>query len=63
MKYAMVQAKSHNCDVFNALDIMDNESFLRELKFMPGDGYLHYYLYNWSLSTRLSPQNIGIILV
>jgi glycylpeptide N-tetradecanoyltransferase len=55
MKYCLYQAKTQNFDVFNALDIMDNESFLRELKFMPGDGYLHYYLYNWSLSTRLTP--------
>ena len=50
-------------DVFNALDIMDNEMFLRELKFMPGDGYLHYYLYNWKLSKRLTPGDVGIILV
>ena len=63
MKYVLSQASAQNFDVFNALDIMDNEEYLKDLKFMPGDGYLHYYLYNWSMSTRLTPQDIGIILV
>ena len=49
MKYALYYAKESNFDVFNSLDIMNNEEFLHELKFAPGDGYLHYYLYNWSL--------------
>lgn len=26
---------------------MDNSLFVRELQFGAGDGYLHYYLYNW----------------
>ena len=56
LKYALFQAKENNMDVFNSLDIMNNEEFLQELKFMPGDGYLHYYLYNWSLKQRLTPQ-------
>lgn len=34
-------------DVFNALTILDNTLFLSDLQFGPGDGYLHYYLYNW----------------
>ena len=33
--------------MFNALDIMDNNKILEELKFGVGDGNLHYYLYNW----------------
>ena len=49
MKYALAQAAAHNLDVFNALDIMNNEDYLLDLKFMPGDGYLHYYLFNWNL--------------
>ncbi len=63
MKYALVQAKNQNFDVFNALDIMDNALFLSELKFMPGDGYLHYYLYNWGVNERLSQDDVAIILV
>ena len=34
-------------DVFNALDLMENQSFLKELKFGMGDGNLNYYLYNF----------------
>ena len=26
---------------------MDNPLFLKEEKFEPGDGKLHYYLFNW----------------
>ncbi len=63
MKYALSQAAENGFDVFNALDIMDNEEYLYELKFMPGDGYLHYYLYNWSVSNRLSPQDVALIIV
>jgi hypothetical protein len=33
MKYALVQAKANNFDVFTALDILDNEAYLNELKF------------------------------
>lgn len=36
-----------NFDVFNALDLMENDQFLNELKFGKGDGNLQYYLYNW----------------
>ncbi len=63
MKFALNQAKNIGFDVFNALDVMDNQEFLAELKFAPGDGYLHYYLYNWNLKNRLSPQQIGVVLV
>lgn len=34
-------------DVFNALDLMENKTFLEKLKFGVGDGNLQYYLYNW----------------
>lgn len=34
-------------DVFNALDLLDNKSFLEKLKFGVGDGNLQYYIYNW----------------
>ena len=33
--------------MFNALNVMDNQKVLDELKFGIGDGNLHYYLYNW----------------
>ena len=63
MKYALVKAKDLGFDVFNALDIMDNQEFLHELKFGVGDGFLHYYLYNWNLQQRLSVNQLGVVLV
>ncbi|CAE7059276.1 unnamed protein product [Rhizoctonia solani] len=44
---ALVLANKAKFDVFNALTLMDNFPFLKELNFGQGDGYLHYYLYNW----------------
>ncbi|KAG0454718.1 hypothetical protein HPP92_023668 [Vanilla planifolia] len=49
MNDLLIVAKQKDYDVFNALDVMENESFLKELKFGPGDGMLHYYLYNYRL--------------
>ncbi|TKA66126.1 hypothetical protein B0A55_09695 [Friedmanniomyces simplex] len=44
---ALILAKRDAFHVFNALTTMDNPLFLRESKFEPGDGRLHYYLFNW----------------
>ncbi|KAH6615776.1 acyl-CoA N-acyltransferase [Chaetomium sp. MPI-SDFR-AT-0129] len=44
---ALIFAKRHNFDVFNALSLMDNSLFLEQQKFGPGDGQLHYYLFNY----------------
>lgn len=40
----MLQAKF---DVFNALTLLDNPLFLEKQLFGPGDGQLHYYLFNY----------------
>ena len=63
MKDALLKAKSLDLDVFNALNILDNTLFLDELKFSAGDGYLHFYLYNWDMQRRLVPGDIGVVLV
>ncbi|ELK16938.1 Glycylpeptide N-tetradecanoyltransferase 2 [Pteropus alecto] len=47
MSDALIIAKSKGFDVFNALDLMENKTFLEKLKFGIGDGNLQYYLYNW----------------
>lgn len=47
MQDALISAKNAGFDVFNALDLMENKSFLEPLKFGIGDGNLQYYLYNW----------------
>ena len=50
-------------DVFNALDILQNSSFLKPLKFGIGDGRLRYYLYNWRIQEELPPSDVGLILL
>ncbi|PNW81548.1 hypothetical protein CHLRE_06g251100v5 [Chlamydomonas reinhardtii] len=62
---AMAVAAARGYDVFNALDLMQNESFLKELKFGMGDGQLHYYLYNWRLGGghSLQPGDVGLVLM
>ena len=50
-------------DVFNALDIFENASFLKDLKFGIGDGRLRYYLYNWRLNQELKPGQVGLVLL
>jgi glycylpeptide N-tetradecanoyltransferase len=61
MHDALVTAKNSDYDVFNALNLMDNEPFLEELKFGIGDGNLNYYLYNWKCPT-IEPKKIGLVL-
>lgn len=62
MEDALILAKQRDFDVFNALDIMDNMNFLKELKFGIGDGDLQYYLYNWRISNQVPPNEIGLVL-
>uniref|UniRef100_A0A1D1Z667 Glycylpeptide N-tetradecanoyltransferase n=1 Tax=Anthurium amnicola TaxID=1678845 RepID=A0A1D1Z667_9ARAE len=63
MHDTLIVAKQKDYDVFNALDVMHNETFLKELKFGPGDGQLHYYLYNYRLQHPLKPSELGLVLL
>ncbi|KAM0749018.1 N-myristoyl transferase [Meredithblackwellia eburnea MCA 4105] len=45
---ALVVAAKNGFDVFNSLTHQDNPLFLESLRFGRGDGYLHYYLYNYA---------------
>ncbi|CAI9280975.1 unnamed protein product [Lactuca saligna] len=63
MNDALIVAKKKGYDVFNALDVMENEGILKELKFGPGDGQLHYYLYNYRLNQPLRPSELGLVLL
>lgn len=60
---ALIIAKLNDYDVFNALDVMENEGFLKELKFGPGDGQLYYYLYNYRFRQALKPSELGLVLL
>jgi len=61
MNDALVTAKKAGFDVFNALDLMENKTFLENLKFGIGDGNLHYYIYNWRCPNMPS-QHVGLVL-
>jgi len=59
---ALILARKLNFDVYNCLDVMDNESVLKDLKFGKGDGNLQYYLYNWRC-TEMPPKKVGLVLL
>ena len=63
MNDALTLAANKGYDVFNALDLLDNGEFLKELKFGIGDGSLQYYLYNWRMGEMLEPKEVGLILL
>lgn len=42
---------------------MENDQFINELNFCPGDGNLHFYLYNWMMPNKLAPKELGMVLV
>ena len=55
-----VSGRQKGFDVFNALDLMDNKTFLEKLKFGIGDGNLQYYLYNWKCPP-MDPEKVRLI--
>ncbi|XP_043911055.1 glycylpeptide N-tetradecanoyltransferase 1 [Protopterus annectens] len=61
MTDALILAKLKGFDVFNALDLMENKTFLEKLKFGIGDGNLQYYLYNWRCPP-MGPEKVGLVL-
>ena len=52
----------YNADVINCLDIMENKKLLQTLKFVDGDGHLHYYFYNYACNT-IKPEELGVVLL
>jgi len=58
----IVLAKKAQFDVFNCLELMDNGTFLKDLKFGPGDGVLHYYFFNWAMP-QIPSDKLGLVLV
>ena len=55
-------SREEGCDVFNALNVMDNDEFLHDLRFGMGDGNLNYYLFNWKCAD-VNPEEIGLVLL
>lgn len=62
MRDALILANATGIDVYNALNLMENETFLEELKFGKGDGNLQYYVYNWSAPSMKS-ADVGLVLL
>ncbi|KAI0362380.1 N-myristoyl transferase [Trametes cingulata] len=69
---ALVIAEKAGFDVFNALTLMDNVCFLRDLKFGQGDGLLNFYLYNWrtapvagvtAVGDRPAGKGVGVVML
>ncbi|CAG8550256.1 8886_t:CDS:2 [Funneliformis mosseae] len=62
MKDALILAKLKSVDVFNCLDLLENQLFIEELKFGPGDGYLNYYMYNWRCR-EMGSEKVGVVML
>lgn len=62
MRDCLILAKNEGHDVFNALNLMDNDGFLTDLKFGMGDGNLQYYVYNWFCPT-MDHGDVGLVLL
>lgn len=62
MNDALILALATGHDVFNALDIFENSTLLRELKFGVGDGKLRYYLFNWR-TREMQPGEVGLVML
>ena len=59
---ALIEARNHGNDVYNMLNLMENMEVAKDLKFLVGDGNLHYYLYNWRAPIH-SPGEVGLVLL
>ncbi|KAF8921139.1 N-myristoyl transferase [Mucidula mucida] len=69
---ALIVANNAKFDVFNALTMMDNLHFLKDLKFGTGDGFLNFYLYNWrtqplaglnETEDREAGRGVGVVML
>ncbi|XP_030631297.1 glycylpeptide N-tetradecanoyltransferase 1b [Chanos chanos] len=61
MEDILIIAKTKGFDVFLALDVMENKTFLEPLKFSVGDVTLNYYLYNWRCQ-NIASDKVGMVL-
>eukprot|EP00392_Amoebophrya_sp_AT5.2_P007460 g7475.t1 len=62
IREVLIQAKKEDFDVFNALDVMENGEFFKDLKFGVGDGYLQYYIFNYR-APKIEAKNVGLVLL
>lgn len=62
IKKAIHVANYLEFDIFNCLNIMQNEGFIGDLKFEQGDGVLRYYLFNWR-TAPMSSRELGLVML
>lgn len=59
---AFLIAKNLGYHVFNSAEVGVSTEFLERMKFMKGNGYVYYYLYNWNLSNPVKADDIQLII-
>jgi glycylpeptide N-tetradecanoyltransferase len=62
IRNTLILANKEKFDVFNALNIMDNEKVFSDLLFGQGDGSLRYYFYNFACP-ELRPNELALVLM
>ena len=62
MQCAIILAKKAGFDVYNCLDIMENETVFKDLLFGQGDGKLKYYFWNF-VCPETEPKDLALILM
>ncbi len=62
IRNALILANQEKFDVFNALNILENEKVFNDLLFGQGDGALRYYFYNYACP-EISPSELALVLM
>ena len=55
-------AKNNGFDVYNCLNIMENQTIFTDLLFGQGDGTLKYYFYNF-VCPDTKPEDLSLVLM
>ena len=62
IKNALILAKNNGFDVYNCLNIMENQTIFTDLLFGQGDGTLKYYFYNF-VCPDTKPEDLSLVLM
>jgi len=62
VRNALILANREKFDVFNALNICENEKVFNDLLFGQGDGSLKYYFYNYACP-QIKPNELALVLI
>ena len=62
IRNALILANQEKFDVFNALNIIENEKVFNDLLFGQGDGSLKYYFYNYACP-EVKPNELALVLM